>query len=151
MSKEFPISIGSSLAKASIHSLVGGSDQHGMTSCLNGSAFLVFHNKAAGKKYGYDRWEGWQTDGSFRYTGQGAIGDQRFSRSNKSLLQMSSKGLPIHLFQTDKKGNPYEYTGLVTLGNPPFEMKLAPDKNGVERQVIVFHLIPFLRLSLFDK
>jgi hypothetical protein len=142
MSIEWPISVGSSLSKASIHSSVGGSGQHGMTSCLNGSAFLVFHNKTAGKKYGYDRWEGWQTDGSFRYTGQGVKGDQKFTRCNKSLLQMSALGKPIHLFQTDKKGNPYEYTGLVTLGDPTYELKLAPDKNGNERQVIVFHLIP---------
>jgi len=142
MKNEVLIPIGSSLPKAAIHALLGGSDQHGMTSCLGGSAFLLFHNKTAGKLYGYDRWEGWQTDGSFRYTGQGAKGDQRFTRSNKSLIQMSSLGKPIHLFQTDKKGNPYEYTGLVTLGDPPYEIKLAPDKNGEERQVIVFHLIP---------
>lgn len=142
MDNAFPISIGSSLPKASIHVFVGGSGQHGMTSCLNGSAFLVFHNKTAGKKYGYDRWEGWQSDGTFHYTGQGVKGDQRFTRSNKSLLQMSASGKPIHLFQTDKKGNPYEYIGLVTLGDPPFELKLAPDETGEERQVIVFQLIP---------
>jgi len=142
MNNEFPIPIGSSLPKASIHAVVGGSSQHGMTSCLNGSAFLVFHNKTAGKKYGYDRWEGWQTDGSFRYTGQGVKGDQKFTRCNKSLVQMSALGKPIHLFQTEKKGNPYKYTGLVTLGDPTFDLKLAPDENGDERQVIVFHLIP---------
>lgn len=142
MSDFFPISVGQTIAKKAIHQLLGGSDQHGMTSCLNGSQFLVFHNETVGKEFGYDRWEGWQADGSFHYTGQGVHGDQKFTRSNKSLLKMANEGRPIHLFRTAKKSSPYVYVGLVSLGDPQFVLRTAPDKSGADRQVIVFHLLP---------
>lgn len=147
VSETFPFSVGQIIEKRQIHRLLGGSDQHGMTSCLNGTAFLVFHNEAVGKKFGYDRWEGWQADGSFHYTGQGVQGHQKLTRSNKSLHRMGEVGNPIHLFHTDKKGNPYIYIGLMSLGEPQFFYLRAPDKFGEDRQVIVFHLLPIGKVA----
>ena len=69
-----------------------------MTSCLEGTAFLLFQNEQKAKQYGYDLWEGWQADGTFHYTGQGASGDQKFRGPNKSLLAIAKDGGPIHLF-----------------------------------------------------
>ncbi len=138
----FPVEIGQKILKSDLHKLVGGSDQHGMTSCSNGSAFLVFHNPQSGKPFGYDKWEGWQSDGTFHYTGQGANGDQKFAGPNKTLLRMGERGLPIHLFHTEQKGSPYTYFGLMGLGNPEYEVSRALGKDGVERDVIVFHLVP---------
>jgi len=142
MSSLFPFQVGQKISKSAIHQALGGSDQHGMTSCQDKSAFLLFHNEAAGRKYGYDRWEGWQADGSFHYTGQGASGDQKFTRSNKSLLSMAESGKPIYLFHTAKSSEPYVYIGMVVLGEPRFQIRTAPDAEAKLRQVIVFHLVP---------
>jgi hypothetical protein len=144
---DFPIKPGDTLKKAKIHQLVGGSAQHAMTSCLDGKAFLVFYDPVQSRNHSYDLWEGEQGDGSFWYTGQGLIGSQQMTRSNEGLRKAGEKGLPIHFFRRPAygvkrvKAEPYTYVGQVVLGEPPFEIKKAPDTNGDEREVFVFRLI----------
>lgn len=148
MSLNFPIQIGQELPKKDIHELVGGSDQHAMTTCLNRNAFLIFHDPKTGKKYGYDVWEGQNADDSFSYTGQGVEGHQKMTRSNLGLIKTYEMGLPIHFFkrpelgQPRKKYNPYTYVGEITLGSPPYTNQMALDKRGNLRDVFVFKLIP---------
>lgn len=144
----FPIDIGQTLTKSEIHALVGGSGQHAMTSCLNQTAFLIFHDPIKGRKFGYDVWEGPQIDGSFHYTGQGVRGHQRLRGPNRSLLNAAEEGRPIHFFRRPPigakrtKSNPYTYFGLVSLENPQYEVRQAPDETGAIRNVFVFHLMP---------
>lgn len=145
---ESPLQPGQKLAKGAIHALLGGSDQHAMTSCLEGGAFLVFHDPVTSQKNKYDLWEGEQADGTFSYTGQGLVGSQTLTRSNKGLVLAGEKGLPIYFFVRPalgvkrEKGNPYTYVGQVALENPFFEVKNAPDIKGNIREVFVFRLIP---------
>jgi hypothetical protein len=145
---KFPIEVGQSLKKAYIHALIGGSSQHAMTSCLGGSAFLVFHDPLKGRKFGYDVWEGPQADGSFHYTGQGVLGHQRLTGPNRILLAASSDGKPIHFFRRPGPGskrvpgNPYTYEGLVMLDVPPYVVREAPDQTGALRNVFVFRFVP---------
>ncbi len=147
MDESFPIKQGQKLSKREIHDLVGGSDQHAMTSCMNGEAFLIFYDPKTSRKNKYDLWEGQQIDGSFWYTGQGLVGDQQMTRSNRGLVKAAEDGRPIHFFRRPEngvkreKGNPYEYVGPVVLGDPPYEVKAAPDTRGNERQVFVFRLV----------
>ncbi len=149
MDESFPIEQGQKLTKREIHDLVGGSDQHAMTSCLNGTAFLIFYDPKTSRKNRYDLWEGQQVDGTFWYTGQGLVGDQKMTRSNSGLVKAAEYGKPIHFFRRPEigvkreKGNPYEYVGPVVLGDPPYEVKTAPDTRGNERQVFVFRLVNF--------
>ncbi len=152
--------IGESLPKKKIHELefagtkVRGSDQHAMTSCLDKSAFLIFHDPVEGKRFGYDVWEGEQADGSFHYTGMGVKGNQVLSRGNKGLLEAADAGRPIHFFRRPlpgvkrEQGDPYTYEGLVTLGWPPYEVRRAPDEDGNERDVFVFKLLPVGKTGL---
>ena len=145
MVNEFPFEVGQIVKKAEVHALVSGSGQHAMTSCLGKSAFLLFHNKERGKENCYDKWEGEQADGTFDYTGQGLVGDQKMTVQNLNLVKMAQEGKPIHFFYTDSKKKttpPYEYRGLVTLGNPMYEWKEALDTKGNLRKVIVYHLVP---------
>lgn len=145
---EFPIIPGQVILKKEVHKLVGGSDQHAMTSCQNKSAFLIFHDPVTSKKNRYDLWEGEQADGTFSYTGQGLVGDQKLTMSNRGLVFAAENGQPIHFFVRPPlgvkrdKGNPYTYVGQVALEPPYFEVKVAPDTNGEERNVFVFRLIP---------
>ena len=148
MSENFPISLGSELTKSKIHQLLGGSDQHAMTSCMKGKSFLLFHDPKTGKKYGYDTWEGQNADGSFSYTGQGVVGDQKMTRSNLGLMKASEKGHPIHFFKRPEIGKPrdkknaYTYAGEVILGSPPYRTESALDSHKNLRKVFVFNLLP---------
>ncbi len=128
--------------RSEIHEAVGGSFRHGMTSCLDGDAFMIFHNPDGGKRFGYDVWEGFDVNGDFHFTGQGKIGDQKLTKNNKKLLETVTSLLPIHLFMTTGDGQPYVYFGEFCLGSPPYETEVAPDENGNERKVFVFSLTP---------
>ncbi len=134
------IKVGEVLKKTEIHKKYGGSGQHGMTSCLNGTEFLVFHNEKKSREFGYDKWEGRQLDGTFWYTGQGVRGDQKLTRANKSLLEADLKGKPIRLFES--VGTSTTYLGQYVLGEPKYEEELAPDEIGDERKVFVFRFVP---------
>lgn len=140
-SEVFPYKPGESFKRAEMHKIVGGSFRHGMTSCSNGSEFLLFHDKKKSKKYGYDIWEGLQADGSFHYSGQGIEGDQSLTKSNLALVKADLKRLPIHLIESID-GTCF-YLGKFILGSPKYIEQLAPDKKKSNlRKIFLFNLIP---------
>jgi len=148
MTRTFPFVPGQEVTKSAVHQAVGGSDQHAMTSCLSRTAFLIFYDPKAGRKFGYDMWEGEQADGTFSYTGQGVKGDQRMRGPNLGLVRAAQQNSPIHFFRRPEpgvkrlKGNPYTYVGRVILGEPMFQEQVAPDEDGRNRKVFVFNLVP---------
>jgi hypothetical protein len=136
----WPLKIGQKLKRRQLHALVGGAFQWGITSCMQRSAMLVFNNPKKAREFGYDRWEGWQPNGEFHYTGQGPIGDQDIAtRSNNSLLRSKARGIPVHLFRSE--GTEVTYLGLFELGENPYRWERAPDQLGNNRKVVVFHLV----------
>lgn len=136
----WPIKVGQKLKRRQLHSLVGGAHQWGITSCMNGSAILVFSNPAKSRKFGYDRWEGPRSDGTYHYTGQGPVGDQDIStRSNRALIRSKARQLPVHLFTSE--GTEVTYVGLFELAEDPYRWERAPDQLGNDRRVVVFHLV----------
>jgi len=145
----FPYSPGESFSRSEMHSKVGGSFRHGMTSCNKGADFLLFYDTKNSKKFGYDKWEGAQADGTFHYTGQGTKGDQKLTRSNKQLLLANQNGLPIHLIES--RNGLCTYLSQVVLGSPNFFMRTAKDVEQLEdRNVFVFNLIPILMSQDLD-
>lgn len=137
----WPFSVGQRTTRREVHARVGGAHQWGITSCLQGKAVLVFSNPAKGRKFGYDRWQGWRPDGRFHYTGQGITGNQDIaSRSNKVLLRTIETGLPIYLFEVD--GKEVVYQGEFALDQVPYRIEDAPDARSLQRKVVVFHLVP---------
>lgn len=141
----FPYKPGDTFKRSELHKIVSGSFRQGMTSCLNENAFLLFHDKKSGVEFGYDKWEGFQVDGSFAYTGQGIEGNQKLSRGNSALIKAHETGKPIHLIESNK--GICEYLGEYALGTPYFEIKQASDINKNQREVFVFKLIPVSKLS----
>jgi 5-methylcytosine-specific restriction protein A len=137
----WPVDVGATLKRVHLHQMVGGAHQWGITSCLNGSAILVFSDAKKAQKFGYDKWEGFQRDGSFHYTGQGKFGPQTIeSGSNRRLLRSSEDRKPIHVFLAHSPL--VTYVGQFSLGIQPFRWEKAPDADGHERSVVVFHLLP---------
>lgn len=136
----WPIKVGQKLKRRQLHSIVGGSHQWGITSCMNGSALLVFSNPTKARKFGYDRWEGPRSNGTYHYTGQGPIGDQDVStRSNKALIRSKARHLPVHLFTSE--GTEVTYVGLFELAEDPYRWERAPDLLGNDRRVVVFQMV----------
>jgi 5-methylcytosine-specific restriction protein A len=136
----WPIKIGQRLKRRHLHALVGGAQQWGITSCLKGAAMLVFSNPKRSRQYGYDRWEGPRSDGSYHYTGQGTVGHQDVTtRANRQLLRSKALGKPIHLFESE--GTEVTYIGQHELAEDPYRWEEAPDEKGENRRVVVFHLV----------
>ena len=140
MTSTWPIKVGGKLKRVELHAKVGGARQWGITSCLNGSAVLVFANPKKSAKFGYDKWEKEMGNGDYHYTGQGPVGDQVVdSRANKSLLKTQTSSAPIHLFEAD--GTTVTYKGQYKLDSNPYRYERSLDFNGNDRRVIVFHLV----------
>ncbi|MFM8648659.1 MAG: hypothetical protein ACKODY_02630 [Actinomycetota bacterium] len=125
--------------------LRGGNGQRGITRVSGTPDVLIFSDPKRGRRFGYDRFEGFRDDGSFWYTGEGTTGDQSLESSgNRAILEADQEGLRLRLFVTE--GTMATYMGEVVTGDPPYEWRRAPDKNGVERDVVVFHFVPVSRL-----
>jgi 5-methylcytosine-specific restriction protein A len=62
-----------------------------------------------------------------------------FSRGNRAIRDHAKDGRDLHLFEKGKGG---DYTYLGHFAWSSWEYRSGPDRNGDERRIIVFHLIP---------
>ena len=126
--------VGHSYLRADLHASFGGSPRAGICPTASGPV-LIFSDPPSGTKFGYDQHD--EVVGAvYRYTGEGRAGDQQFIRGNKAVMS----GRDLLLFsRIDQKS--WRFVGKVGLDSTPYEMALAPDQQGFERQVIVFRFI----------
>ncbi|MBC9717100.1 hypothetical protein H9Y04_31670 [Streptomyces sp. TRM66268-LWL] len=138
--------------RAEIYRELGGTGgTGGIVPSISKKTVLLFSDAQSGEKLGYR--DGWLrdqgTDGPiFMYTGAGQIGDQTLTKVNKSVLQHREEGRTLHLFirhgkipNTDTKT--HRYIGAFELAeDPPYKWRRARDKEGDERDVVVFRLRP---------
>ena len=120
-----------------IHDPFGGQRQGGISSPA-GSPFVFIFTAQSGEQYGYS--DGWKEEGVFYYTGEGQVGDQTLQRGNLAIHDHVKNGRDLHLFQSYSRGN-YRYLGQMMVTG--YHTRIAPDREGNLRQVIVFELIPF--------
>lgn len=126
--------VGKSYLRSDLHASFGGSPWAGICPTASGPV-LIFSDPPSGTKFGYDQHD--EVVGSiYRYTGEGRSGDQQLIRGNKAVLS----GRKLLLFsRLDQKS--WAYVGEVGLDEKPYELALAPDQHGFERQVIVFRFV----------
>jgi hypothetical protein len=134
------IGINETRRRDDVQALYGGQQRGGIATPTSSENILIFTDPASGAEFGYDKHEGLLPDGTYRYTGEGQVGDQEFKGGNKAILQSVETGRIIRLFLA--KSPNATYVGSFTLGEPAYEMAIAPDRNGMNRQVIVFNLMP---------
>lgn len=115
----------------------GGQLRAGIWSPKEFPAVFIFSGNS-GKAYGYR--DGWGADGVFRYTGEGQTGDMTFTRGNKAIRDHIANGKELLLFKDLGKGVGVRYEGLFNCIS--WEYGRGPDRNGVERRVIIFDLLP---------
>lgn len=129
---------GSVLLRRDIHEVYGGQRYGGISAPKESQYVFLFTDPRTGKKFGYDKFEGPQPDGSYHYSGEGQVGDQEFKRGNKTVLLSRELGKTILLFEAE---SPHaKFLGEFTLGNPEYTIVIAPDIHGTPRRVILFHL-----------
>src|SRR6478736_710067 len=129
--------IGRAYKRRQLLSQWGGQYQNGIATPAGRPYLLVF--TGGGEGYGYS--DGWAGDGSFRYFGEGQVGDMRFDGGNRALRDHAADGKALHLFERKKKKGPnVEYRGEFACGS--YERTTAPDRNAQQRSAIVFHLVP---------
>ena len=117
----------------------GGSRQNGISASRQTAAIFLFTGDA-GEQYGYQ--DSFDENGVFWYTGEGQSGDMKFSKGNgnQAIVEHAITGRALHVFRTLVKAKGQEYIGEFTYAS--HEFKQGPDREGNQRQLIVFHLIP---------
>jgi 5-methylcytosine-specific restriction protein A len=126
--------VGQVYRRTSLHDYFSGQQQGGISTPTEHPVILIFTG-ASGEQYGYS--DGFQPDGTFWYTGEGQIGDMTFRGGNRAIRDAGENGKTIHLFEEAQRSH-VQYLGQATyLG---YHTSRAPDKDGNDRQVIVFEL-----------
>jgi len=135
------IQVGEEIKRTELHDRFGGGRFGGIEPSAKTPNVLLF-TSAYGSEFGYNFDEELE-DGSFLYTGDGQVGpqDPDFG-GNKAILEHRKKGRSLRLFEEAEKKTFVRYLGEFELGNQEPEYRVAPDREGNERTVLVFHLTP---------
>lgn len=135
--------------KTDIHGPFGGSLQSGIAPSSVVDAIFLFTGDS-GSQYGYADADGFDQFGGkvFSYTGEGQVGDMEFTRGNRAVLEHSRDGRALHLFRSLGKGKGQEYLGEFVYAS--HRLTQGPDRDGNQRQLIVFQLVPVETAALME-
>ncbi|MBP0635182.1 HNH endonuclease [Cupriavidus sp. AcVe19-6a] len=97
----------------------------------------------SGEQYGY--FDGRDELGVFSYTGEGQVGDMEFKRGNLAIRKHAANGHALHLFKSLGKGKGQEYLGEHAYAD--HTIRRGPDREGTQRNIIVFQLVPVALLD----
>ncbi len=137
---DWEIEIGETLPRRELHARHGGAWYGGMEPAVASNSVFLFTNPSQGPAFGY-KYDGWQPDGTFHYTGDGQVGTQNPAQGgNAALLAAASKGRTVRLFRSGETLT--TYLGAFELLDPPYFTAPAPDREGNLRDVLVFRLSP---------
>ena len=120
--------------KSEIHEVYGGQRQGGISTPTNQPMIFLFTSEA-GEGYGYE--DRFHEDGTFRYTGEGQVGDMEMVRGNAAVRDHASNGKTLCLFEYVKKGY-VRFVAEATYIGHHYEQR--PDRDGRFRQAVIFEL-----------
>ena len=133
------IPVGTVLKRRKVHEEYGGSLQDGISHPKNSDLLLLFPT-ASGPRDGYT-FDGWRSDDTYHYAGEGHEGDQKFNAGNAALRDHVSLGTQVRLFEGVKESS-VRYLGEFRLADESaFYYDEAPDRYEDLRKVIVFRLL----------
>lgn len=122
-----------------LHARFGGQNQGGISTPREYPYVFLFTGDS-GEQYGYK--DGWQPDGTYRYTGEGQLGDMQFLRGNKAIRDHQKDGRELHLFQKTEKKGYVRHLGQFELVDYDL-IENVPDRMERPRTAIVFKLVPW--------
>lgn len=82
-----------------IHAIYDGNWQSGISPSANHPYIFIFSGKS-GNQHGYE--DRWDNPNVFSYTGEGQVGDMKFTRGNLALLDHKQNGKRVFLFEIEK-------------------------------------------------
>lgn len=115
----------------------GGSRQSGISPSSQTPAIFLFTG-GSGEQYGYR--DAFDADGVFSFTGEGQVGDMQLTKGNLAIANHAREGRALHVFESLGKSKGQRYVGEFAYANHTFQR--GPDREGNDRQIIVFHLVP---------
>lgn len=128
---------GQPIRRRLLHERYGGLWQGGISTPSDYPIILLFTGDT-GEQYGYR--DEWLPDGTFRYTGEGQVGDMTFVRGNRAIRDHAMNGKDLHLFEKTGRGL-VQYVGQMVCAG--YEMVPdVPDGKGNPRTVVAFCLSP---------
>ncbi|WP_342027977.1 HNH endonuclease [Microvirga vignae] len=119
-----------------IHAVYGGQQQGGICTPGEHPVIIVFTGES-GEQHGYA--DGWTSEGTFRYFGEGQVGDMVFQRGNRAIRDHLIDGKDLLVFQTRGREG-VRFLGQFECAGYSFET--APDRESNHRRAIVFELVP---------
>lgn len=117
-----------------IHKIYGGQRQGGI-STPSKFPFIFLFTGESGHEFGY--LDEFRPDGIFWLTGEGQIGDMKFIKGNKAILDHVKNNKKLFLFEYKKSATVQFIGECYCLG---YHVEERPDKNNNIRDAIVFHL-----------
>lgn len=120
-----------------IHAYYRGQQQGGIATPTGVPAIFIFTG-ASGVTHGYT--DSFQPDGSFRYTGEGQVGDMHMRGGNKAIRDHAVNGKDLLVFEILGKGRPVRFISAFSCGG--WEIESQSDRTGAMRKAIVFTLVP---------
>lgn len=128
--------------KEEITGRFGGSSQSGIAPSSVAPAVFLFSG-GSGEQYGYK--DHLDESGCLIYTGEGQVGDMTMTRGNAAIALHAQHGRALYVFENTGKGKPCVYKGEFVYGSH-FTVR-GPDRNGDDRELIVFRLLPVSKIS----
>ena len=134
--------VGQVYRRRDLHDQFGGQNQGGI-STPSGQPIIFVFTGDTGTQYGYQ--DGWSDDGTFRYTGEGQIGNMAFIRGNAAIRDHAMNGKDLHVFEKTAKAFVRYFGQMVCAGTET--MSGIPDRERHPRTVIIFLLVPIEKIA----
>ncbi|MGB6994034.1 MAG: hypothetical protein WBG00_12490, partial [Thermoanaerobaculia bacterium] len=90
-----PLAIGQSVRRRALHEVYGGNPMGGI-STLGTHAGIFAFTGLSGESHGYH--DEWLPDGTFRYYGEGQVGDMALKAGNRAIDDQVADGARLFLF-----------------------------------------------------
>lgn len=129
--------------RADIHLPYRGQQYGGISTPRAVPGIFLFTGHAAGQIGYNDRTE---PDGTHRYTGEGQVGDMQMVSGNAAIRDHAVNGKDLLIFKQEKRGGLVRFEGLFSCAG--WEIERQDGRDGVERDAIVFHLVPLRELEI---
>ena len=126
--------------RTDIHARLGGQQQGGIVTPSHNQLVIIITGEE-GLAHGYD--DRTRDDGVFEYFGEGQVGDMLLQRGNLAIASHAADGKSLLLFRKTKDGLRF----LAEMVYEKHHVERAPDRDGNQRNAIVFELRPLSAIN----
>jgi len=126
--------LGETYCRRFMHDQYGGQEQSGIVTPTSQPVVWLFSGDT-GERYGYK--DAWVDENTFRYYGEGQLGNMKFVRGNRAIRDHVRNAEHLQLFERLGRGQ-VRFLGEMRLQK--YDIEQGRDANNQMRDVIVFTL-----------